>query len=68
MSHVEFKTKAEFNIHQMDLLEIATPFAEGHEKFLSVMRVPGGWIFLIRIAGTKLEGIFVPYSNEFKHP
>ena len=35
--------------------------------FLFVIRVPGGWIYLMREVDYSLEhSIFVPYHNEFQ--
>ena len=64
------ENKKEKNLYTMDLHEVIcqTTFSEGTAKpDLSILRVPGGWIYLFwdRETQSYSNQIFVPFDNGF---
>lgn len=54
-------------IYEMKLGETLSPENSNH----SIMRVPGGWIYMCynehyKMSGVQMSAIFVPYNEEFK--
>jgi len=52
-------------LYEMKLHDTLEPFPGQHVSIISIVRVPGGWVYNTLMNEDSNASVFVPFSNEF---